>query len=129
MEELIDLLLPSALDCGIRELDFWDMTIGEISRAIESCNRNRRLEAQERASYDYILAALVVKGVSIALGDKSAYPTIQQAYPGMFDDVIAEQEEALQNKKTELSVLRFKQFAQSYNSNLKNKEVPKKSNE
>ena len=124
IEETIDLLLRNALDTGIRELDFWEMTPGEVVRAIESGNRVRRLEAQEKASYDYILATLIVKGVSITLGDKSAFPSIQQAYPGIFDEVIAEQEEAMEKRKTELSVLRFKQFAQSYNSNLKSKEVP-----
>ncbi len=100
------------------------MTFGEVVRAIESWNRVKRTEAQERASYDYILASLIVKGVSITLGDKAQFPSIHQAYPGIFDEVIARQEEAIERRKTELSVLRFKQFAQSYNNNLKNKEVP-----
>ena len=99
------------------------MTIGEVIRHIESFNRVKTAEAKERASYDYILASLVVKGVSITLGSKSTFPSIQEAYPGLFDDLTETQEEAIAEKKQELSILRFKEFARSYNKNFKNKEV------
>ena len=101
------------------------MTPAEVNRFITSRNRVRKIEAQEKASYDYILASLIVKGVSITLGDKSSFPTIQEAYPGVFDDIAKAQEEKIQERKMNLSALRFKQFAQSYNDRLKNKEVPK----
>lgn len=101
------------------------MTPGEISRAIESKNRLIKLETQEKASYDYIQATLIIKGISICLGDKSAFPTIQDAYPGVFDELVEKHEDKLQEQKTELSTLRFKQFAQSYNERFNNKEVPK----
>ena len=101
------------------------MTPGEVVRFIESRNRVRRIEAQEKASYDYILANLIVKGISITLGSKDPMPTIQEVYPKLFDDLAEEHEEKVQQQKAQLSALRFKQFAQSYNNNLKNKEVPK----
>lgn len=105
------------------------MTPGEVGRAVESKNRIARREAQERAGYDYVLAQLIVKGMSITLGSHSTYPTIQEAYPGVFDDIIAEQEEKIQKQKAELSALRFRQFAQSYNEKFKNKEVLNLNNE
>ena len=83
------------------------------------------METQEKASYDYILANLIVKGVGITLGSKASFPSLQESYPGVFDDVIKEQEEKIQEQKTNLSALRFRQFAQSYNNRFKNKEVPK----
>lgn len=101
------------------------MTPAEVRRFVESRNRVRKIETQEKASCDYILASLIVKGVSITLGDKSSFPTIQEAYPGVFDDIAKAQEEKIQEQKMNLSALRFKQFAQSYNDRLKNKEVPK----
>lgn len=101
------------------------MTPGEIGRAIESRNRMIKIEAREKATYDYIQANLIIKGISICLGDKGAYPKIEEAYPGLFDEVIQEQENKIQERKNELSALRFKQFAQSYNERFKNKEVPK----
>ncbi len=118
-------LLENALDCGITELAFWDMTPGEVNRAIESKNRLIKLEARERATYDYIQATLIVKGVSICLGDKTPFPTPEEAYPGVFDDIAEEQKQKVQEQKMNLSALRFKQFAQSYNNKFKNKEVPK----
>ena len=99
------------------------MTPGEVVRFIESRNRIRRIEAQERASYDYILANLIVKGIGITLGSKESMPSIQTVYPNLFDDVVKEQEEKIQQQKAQLSALRFKQFAQSYNNKFKG--VPK----
>jgi hypothetical protein len=71
------------------------------------------------------LAQLITKGVSNVLGDKSAFPTLEEAYPGIFDDVVEERKAKIEEQKMNLSALRFKQFAQSYNSSLKNKEVAK----
>ena len=116
-------MLDTALDYGITEEKFWDMTFAEIERAIKSANRVRKLQAQEKATYDYILANLITKVVSKVLGDKSSYPSIEEAYPGVFDDIIAEKKAKAEEHRMNLSALRFKQFAQSYNSNFKNKEV------
>lgn len=107
----------SALDYGLSELDFWDMTPGEVVRYVNSRIKVKRIEAQEKASYDYILANLIVKGVGITLGSKETMPQVQDVYPGIFDDVIKEQEEKRQQQKAQLSALRFRQFAQSYNKN------------
>lgn len=95
------------------------MTPGEVIRFIESRNRIRRIEAQERASSDYILANLIVRGVGITLGSKDTMPTIEQVYPGLFENVIQKREEQVQQQKINLSVLRFRQFAQSYNNKFK----------
>lgn len=125
MEEQIEQLLEIALDGGITELDFWEMTPGEINRAIQSKNRHIKMEAQEKATYDYILAGLIGRHVARILGDKSAMPNLHEAYPGVFDEIdTKEQEEKVAEQKATLSALRFKQFAQSFNKNF-NKEVPK----
>lgn len=99
------------------------MTPGEVIRFIESRNRVRRIEAQEKASYDYILANLIVKGIGITLGSKDTMPPIQDVYPNLFDDLTKEHEKKVQQQKAQLSALRFKQFAQSYNNKFKG--VPK----
>lgn len=116
-------MLERALDYGITEERFWEMTFAEIHREVDSKVRIKRLEAQEKATYDYILAQLITKGVSRVLGDKSNYPSIEEAYPGVFDEVIAERKAKVEEQRMNLSALRFKQFAQSYNTKLKNKEV------
>lgn len=105
------------------------MTPGEVVRLIQSRIRLRRLEAQERASYDYILAQLIIKGVGMTLGSKGQYPTVEEAYPGLFDELAEKREEEIRQQKMNLSILRFRQFAQSYNNKLGHKEVPKPINE
>ena len=105
------------------------MTPGEVTRSIQSKVRVRKIQSQEQASYDYILAGLIVKGFGITMGGKGSFPTIEEAYPGLFDDRIKAQNEEIQKQKMSLSALRFKQFAQSYNNKFNHKEVPKKINE
>ena len=99
------------------------MTVGEVTRAIESNNRLVKIEAKEKASYDYILASLITKGVSIAFGGKGNFPTIQEVYSGVFDDEIKAKEKEVQERQDALSALRFKQFAHSYNKRFENKGV------
>ena len=98
------------------------MSIGEVVRFIQTQEKLRKIQSQEKASYDYILSNLIVKGISITLGSKENFPRIEEAYPGLFDDIKEDQRAKIEEKKMELSALRFKQFAQSYN-NRKNKEV------
>ena len=101
------------------------MTIAEVARYIDSVNRVDKIKARERASYDYIQAALIVRGVSICLGAKDNFPPLQEAYSGLFAEDAAQQQETAQNNKMLLSALRFKQFAHSYNNKFNNKVVAK----
>jgi hypothetical protein len=106
--------LDTALDYGLSERDFWEMTFAEINRFFKSKMRTAKLEEQRRACSDYKLADLI--GVSVARVHNSAnkYPSLYEAYPRLFNS--PEVEEQIQNKKDELSALRFKQFANSYNN-------------
>lgn len=115
MEEYFERLLDHCLDYGITEADFWEMTIGEIDRLAKSKARVRKVEAQEKATFDYIQAQLIIKGVGMVLGSKEKFPEITAVYPTVFDDLIQEQQATMMQKKAELSALRFKQFAQAYN--------------
>ena len=123
------MLLDMALEFDITEFNFWEMTPREVSRAMKAKHKVRRAMAQERATLDYIQANLITKGVSIAFGSKETIPPIEQVYVGLFDDVKEQQEEQIKQRKTDLSALRFKMFAQSYNNNLKNKGGAKAENE
>ena len=78
-------------------------------------------EAQERASADYILGDLIGRSIARIYSSSARYPDINTAYPTLFDSKQLEEKKRAQ--KEELSVLRFKQFAQSYNKRFK--EVPK----
>lgn len=99
------------------------MTIGEVERAIKSKRKLQKAKAQEQATYDYILAELIGRSVARIYNSSNKMPEIAEVYPNLFDS--AEIEERKQAKKAELSALRFKQFANSYNQRFK--EVAKKS--
>lgn len=101
------------------------MTLSELIRLIDSKRRIQKREAQEKASNYYILADMIGRSVARLTSSANKFPHISEFYPNLFD--AEEMEEKVQEKKDELSVLRFKQFAQSYNK--KFKEVGNKINE
>lgn len=101
------------MDYGIKEQEFWDMTISELKRAIDSKKRIQERELKERATFDYLLADMIGRSISRIYNSSNKMPTIAEVYPSLFTP--EEIEEKLQDKRNELSVLRFKQFAQSYN--------------
>lgn len=98
------------------------MTLAELNRAVESKKRIQKIEAQEKAYYDYVLGDLIGRSIARIHSSSNHYPAIHEMYPTLFESEVVE--EKIQEKKDELSVLRFKQFAQSYNAKY-NKEVGK----
>ena len=109
--------LDNALDIGISEYDFWNMTIAELTRAADSKRRMQKEQAQERASFDYILADLIGRSISRVYDSSNNMPTIAETYPSLFDSQEIEEKKA--EKKAELSAARFRQFADSYNKRFK----------
>lgn len=109
--------LNTALDYGIPEEKFWEMTFAELDRFIQSQNRRKKAEAQERATFDFLLADLIGKSVARIYSSSNTMPDISEVYPTIFDS--KQMEEQKQAKKDELSVLRFKQFANFHNNRIK----------
>lgn len=97
------------------------MTIGEVERAVESKKRVEKAKMQDRATLDYILSDLIGRSIARLYSSSATMPEIHDVYNNLFDE--KEIEEKKQEKTLELSALRFKQFAQSYNN--KYKEVAK----
>lgn len=89
------------------------MTFAELERAMSSKRRLEKLRAQERASFDYILADLIGKSVSRIHSSTNKMPDIADAYPSLFTSEEFQEQRA--EKQAELSALRFKLFAQSFN--------------
>lgn len=93
------------------------MTIAEVVRAVESYNRCYKAKQKEKAAFDYILAEAIGSSVARIYSSAAKMPQLYELYPSLF--VSAEIEEQQQAKKDELSVLRFKQFAQAHNNKIK----------
>ena len=106
-------MLDNALDIGITEKDFWDMTIGELDRKIASYKRITLNKAKDKALFDYSLAILIGRAFNVS--QDNPFPTIYEAYPSIFEDDIKRIEEEKQRQQAQLSVLRFIQFAESFN--------------
>ena len=109
--------LETALDLGLTEAQFWDMTFIELERYFDSQMRIKKRMAQEKASYDYLLADLIGKSVARIYSSSNKMPSISDVYPTLFDS--EEIEEQKQAKLAEISALRFKQFANFHNSKIK----------
>lgn len=90
------------------------MTIAELERAIESKKRVKKIQDQEKASFDYALADMIGRSIARIYSSTARMPELYEIYPSLFDsEDIQEQKQAQQD---ELSALRFKQFAQNYNN-------------
>lgn len=85
-------------------------------RQIESKQRIRKLEAQEKAAHDYILAELIGRSVARIYNSSNKMPSIAEAYPTLFD--AEEIEEKKQEQAAELFAIRLKQFAASHNKKI-----------
>lgn len=90
------------------------MTFAELERAFKSKERVSKIEQQKQASFDYILADLVGRSISRLYNSSNKMPTIAEAYSSLFS--AEEVEQKMQEKKNELSIQRFKQFAQFHNN-------------
>lgn len=93
------------------------MTLAELQRAFASRQRVKKQEAQQKATYDYILADLIGRSISRIYNSSNKLPDIGEVYPTLFD--LQEIEDKKAAKKAEMSAIRFRQFAQSYNEKYK----------
>lgn len=89
------------------------MTIGELVRVFNSKHRVRHRELQEKATLDYTLADLIGRSVARVFNSANNMPEIEEIYPTLFDSKQVQAKK--QEKKAELSAIRFKLFAESFN--------------
>ena len=97
------------------------MTIAEITRMAKSKQRTTITTSKERAMFDYLLADLIGKSVSRIYSNSARMPELYEVYPSLFEQ--EDIEEKKQEQRDNLSALRFKQFAQSYNKRFKKEEA------
>ena len=74
-------------------------------------------KSKEKAVFDYIMADLIGKSVARIYDNKLQYPDISEVYPQLFDSVAIQEQK--QEKADELSAIRFKLFAESFNKKFK----------
>jgi hypothetical protein len=108
--------LEAALDVGIKEAEFWSMTLAELVRAVESAKRREKAEQQKRALYDYRLADLVGRSVARIYSKGATLPELHDAYPTLFDDGALE--EAKAEREAERFAAQLMAFSAAHNKRL-----------
>lgn len=108
-------MLDNALDCGISEQEFWNMTIGELDRLTSSKHRIEKYRAKERATFDYTLALLIGRAVQ-GSSEENPFPDLYEVYPELFLEEAVKREEQKREQQAQLSAIRFIQFAESLNA-------------
>lgn len=93
------------------------MTLAELTRYVDSQKRRQKQAAQETATQNYILADLIGRSIGRIYSSATKMPSIEEVYPTLFEATNIQEE--IQKKKDEMSALRFKQFAQSFNKRFK----------
>ena len=89
------------------------MTLAEVVR----WEKGAIFRLKSKAQFDYILADLIGISVGSKFSDKIEYPTIENAYSGLFD----EQKEEHDNEEiiAQNNVNRFMEFALKHNAMMK----------
>ena len=96
------------------------MTLAELNRLLASKKRSLISQQREKATFDYVLADLIGRSIGRLYNSSNKMPEISAVYPGIFDS--EEIKDKQQEKKDELSVARFKAFANSFNRRFKQKQ-------
>lgn len=87
--------------------------MGEVQREIDGIKWREQREHEEKAYFDYIEAQLIGISVSRLFSSSSNYPKLHEVYPTIFKNDPQIEEENQQ--KTDISVIRFLQFAELHN--------------
>lgn len=116
MYEIAHKLLQPAINAGLSEFDFWNMTVAEVIRYSEGAVWRMKNQAQ----LDYVLADLIGISVARIISKDAKYPTIEEVYPALFELQEEEkQNEIKQQKLNEASANRFLQFALQHNARMR----------
>lgn len=107
-------MLQPALNLGLLEKDFWDMTKAEIERYMEGAVWRMKTKAQ----FDYMLADLFGVSAMRILDSNVNFPTVEQAYPFLFEDKEI-QKKSEEEVRMENSLNRFMDFALKHNAKLR----------
>jgi len=108
-------MLPIALQSGIKVLDYWFMTYGEIMDTIKAFGEVERLRIREVAMFNHSLANLIALSMARLTNEKAEYPSLKQAYPGLFNDI----DDTPKQQNVEIMKERFLRYADANNKKMR----------
>ena len=119
-ESQINELLVQCMSIGLKESLFYDFTLAQVTRYIESYNKQKQQEMEEKAYFDYQLANLIGMSVARLLSKDAKYPTFEKAYPFINKDTKTEVDEEWE---MEVQHNKIREWAEQMNKKFKADEV------
>ena len=108
-------LLQPAINLGLDESDFWDMTIAELGRWIDGATWRMK----NKARFDYQLADLIGISMSRLISEGADFPNIEEVYPNLFEaEKDKEEQPIVKDDIMTISQNRFLAFAQAHNARM-----------
>lgn len=77
---MIEALYPQALDAGLSPDEFWEMSIGEVEQVVNARLKRRQEQTKLQATMLWKLGNLI----AFAAHDPKHYPSLHEAFPGLF---------------------------------------------
>lgn len=96
------MLMEMLLQCmklGMKEKDYWDMTLAEVMRETDALIWRKNDEYKNAAFFTYQQAVLVLSGLN------GKFPGIEEAFPGIYST------EELESAKAKLQAEEFLAYA------------------
>lgn len=118
MAELVDQLLEQALISEMKESEFWELSFGEVVRHIKAYSKRQTEQIKLRAVYDYKLASATAAMISTMFSSSPVSIEFEDVYPE-FKEKVKKIEEPVVDKRTQLNVARFMEFAKNHNKKRK----------
>ena len=107
-------LLQPAINLGLSEADFWEMTKAEVERYLEGAVWRMKVKAQ----FDYSLADLIGASIARLFDSNAQFPTLQQAYPNLYEEEVVPEAEKEEIATTN-SINNFLAFAMEHNAKMR----------
>ena len=105
VKQQIDELLEQCMSIGMTEKDFYDSTFKQVKRYAESYTTREKAKMQEQAFFDYQLANMIGTSVARLFSNDVQYPSIEEAYAGIFDDTNSNKETQTPSEERKLGVV------------------------
>lgn len=112
MSDMAWQVLQPAINLGLEEDKFWNMTLAEVGRWIDGASWRHKSKAQ----YDYILADLIGRSIARVISDEATMPDIEDVYPNLFEKKQAVEETPQRDLNTIKSVNNFMARAMAINA-------------
>lgn len=109
--------MPVAIRCGIKILDYWELTIGEIKIYIDAFYDNKKKDYQEKVYLSYQTSLLTSLFVNNGLNGKKN-PSFEELFPQLLTE---EDREAIRKQEIESYKMKWKAFMDVHNNQRKEK--------